>query len=453
MNLHIHLKKEIEPPSRAILRSNNLQFHYMTAQSDGKKSMGRAFCDSEFLPQFLLAAKSAGYQPPELINLHFVAEKSSFPVNSAQCIGAAMARLPANSWAEMSDYLRLKFDIKVNSSLPSNESFDAQLKSLDHHAGILGVSRFATASQISARTIELNEQIESDKRLSAEAKESKRRECSEASVWLLANAGKSFPAMDMLNSMTGLHNVKKEVYRLMCLFQAQMMRKSAGMTTNKPSMHLVFTGNPGTGKTTVARLIGQIYRSLGLLDSGHVIESDRSSLVAEYLGQTSTKTKSIVHLASGGVLFIDEAYSLAGKGDDSYGEEAVNTLLKEMEDRRDSFAVIIAGYTKEMGRFINSNPGLKSRFSRVINFDDYSSQELTDIFLGIAKSEGMVVAAGVAEKVELITSQMVTAKEEGFGNARAIRTLYESTIESQAVRIIEQGALDIDVITAADIAG
>lgn len=445
----MQIPTEVGAESNSILRSNNLQFHYLSSKKKCRAELGAAFNANTFLSEFLLAAKVARYTPSEVVNAHYAADKPEFLVKSAQCIGVAMSALPQNSWAEMAEYLKRAFDITIGSVLPTDENLDAQLKRLDHYAGILGVSRFSSAQQIMDSAMALKAGLDDRDKAEGDALKSR---ISEAETWMLANSKKTFRAMDMLNTMTGLHNAKKEVYRLTCLFQAQMMRKNAGMASSKPAMHLVFTGNPGTGKTTVARLVGQIYKSLGLLSSGHVIEVDRSSLVAEYLGQTSTKTKAMVKQSVGGVLFIDEAYSLAGKGDDSYGEEAVNTLLKEMEDRRDSFAVIIAGYTKEMERFINSNPGLKSRFSRVIHFDDYSADELADIFIGLAIEAGMTLASGAEEKIRANTSKVVASKGAGFGNARAIRTMFEATIENQAVRIIEQGSDGISIIMPDDIA-
>lgn len=440
---------ELAPESNVILRNNNLQYHYASNKSKCRADLGATFDIARFTSDFLLAAKGAKYLPHEVINAHFAMESPGFLVNSAQCIGVGMSALPENSWADMVEYLKEKFDISVKSVLPSDGALSEQLDRLDHYANILGITRFSNDQQIANAATALIGRLGGDETNEAERLRSTYRE---ARDWMLANSKKSFRAMEMLNGMVGLHNAKKEVYRLTCLFQAQMMRRGAGVAGGKPSMHLVFAGNPGTGKTTVARLVGQIYKSLGLLSEGHVIEADRSSLVAEYLGQTASKTKSIVRQAAGGVLFIDEAYALAGKGDDSYGEEAVNTLLKEMEDRRDAFAVIIAGYTNEMGRFISSNPGLKSRFSRTIHFEDYSADELANIFMGMVKDAGMTLGVGAEEKIRSSTSSLVANKGADFGNAREIRTMFEITIENQAVRIIEQGSDDICIVAPEDVA-
>ena len=185
-----------------------------------------------------------------------------------------------------------------------------------------------------------------------------------------------------LDDLIGLGQVKNEVRTLANFVKVQKQREKQGLKVPKMSYHLVFTGSPGTGKTTVARIVARIYKDLGILKSGHTVETDRSGLVAKYMGQTALKTNEIVDSALNGVLFIDEAYALVpedGNGSD-YGQEAISTLLKRMEDDRDRLVVIIAGYQKEMKRFIDSNPGLQSRFNRYIDFPDYSDEELTDIF-------------------------------------------------------------------------
>ena len=185
-----------------------------------------------------------------------------------------------------------------------------------------------------------------------------------------------------LDELIGLQQVKDEVRSLANFVKLQKQREAQGLKTPKMSYHLVFTGSPGTGKTTVARIVARIYKDLGVLKKGHTVETDRSGLVANYVGQTATKTNAIVDSALNGVLFIDEAYALVPEGNSSqdYGLEAISTLLKRMEDDRDKLVVIIAGYTNEMKRFIDANPGLQSRFNRYINFPDYSAAELVDIF-------------------------------------------------------------------------
>lgn len=241
-----------------------------------------------------------------------------------------------------------------------------------------------------------------------------------------------------LDSLIGLETVKKKVASLINQYSLRVQRQKQGLPTPALSLHLVFTGNPGTGKTTVARIIGEIYRELGLLAKGHVVEVDRAALVGRYIGQTAPQVEAKVREALDGVLFIDEAYTLAMKdsGKD-YGAEAIATLLKLMEDNRDRLAVVVAGYSKEMERFIASNPGLESRFKTFLEFEDFSPEQLADIMLGMFEEHEFVVPKETRTKIKLLTEGVYEDRGKGFGNARAIRNLFETCYENLAHRVAE----------------
>ena len=226
------------------------------------------------------------------------------------------------------------------------------------------------------------------------------------------------------------------------------------MKTPDISYHCVFTGNPGTGKTTVARIIASIYKDLGILKKGHLVETDRSGLVAEYVGQTAIKTNKIVDSALDGALFIDEAYSLVQGAKEDFGQEAISTLLKRMEDDRNRLVVILAGYGTEMQTFIDSNPGLQSRFNRYIHFPDYTANELEQIFLLNAKNNQYTLDDEALMKLEDSMSSVVEHKDKNFGNARFVRNLFEKSIQNQAMRLSSQPNITEEIlskITAEDL--
>ena len=239
-----------------------------------------------------------------------------------------------------------------------------------------------------------------------------------------------------LDELIGLKQVKEEVHTLANFVKVQKEREAKGLKTPKMSYHLVFTGSPGTGKTTVARIVARIYKDLGVLEKGHTVETDRSGLVAQYMGQTAMKTNAIVDSALNGVLFIDEAYALVPEesGRD-YGLEAISTLLKRMEDDRDKLVVIIAGYTNEMKRFIDSNPGLQSRFNRYIDFPDYSAAELTDIYKMYMSKNQYTMSAETERYLRERLDSAVRHKDRNFGNARFVRNVFEKSIQQQANRL------------------
>ncbi len=244
--------------------------------------------------------------------------------------------------------------------------------------------------------------------------------------------------MEELNTLVGLKSVKQDLTNLINLVKIRKLREERGMKQPDITLHLVFSGNPGTGKTTVARLLAKIYKVLGVVSEGQLVEVDRSGLVAGYVGQTATQTAEVVESAIGGILFIDEAYTLIKSGDEKdFGQEAVDTLLKLMEDNRDDLIVIVAGYTDKMEEFVNSNPGLKSRFNKYIFFNDYSGSELTEIFNNMAKKQEYDTDKEAGEFVEDYLTKKATAHEENFANAREARNYLERCIERQATRIVE----------------
>ena len=217
--------------------------------------------------------------------------------------------------------------------------------------------------------------------------------------------------------------------------KVEKMRESRGISSVAISRHLVFYGNPGTGKTTIARLLAQIYKSLNILSKGHLVETDRSGLVAGFVGQTAIKVQEVVNKALGGILFIDEAYALKGEGQD-YGGEAIDTLLKLMEDNRDNLIVVVAGYTDKMSKFLLSNPGLKSRFNKYLSFEDYNPSQLEKIFSNFCNEAGYILTKEAGDKILGIFQLMYNIKDETFGNARLARNIFEQSISNQANRIV-----------------
>ena len=257
-----------------------------------------------------------------------------------------------------------------------------------------------------------------------------------------------------LDELIGLKGVKREVNNLINTVTIYKLRREHGLKTVDMSLHMVFSGNPGTGKTMIARLMSRIYKSLGMLHKGHLVEVDRSGLVAGYVGQTATKTSAVIEKALGGVLFIDEAYALNGKTENDFGQEAIDTLLKAMEDHREDLVVIVAGYDGLMDQFIHSNPGLESRFNRYLHFDDYTAEEMMGI-LDLQLKKGQYVLTEQARRDVADYIAAANTSSISFGNGRGVRNIFERLLVAQANRLAQAKDItkdDLMTITEADVA-
>lgn len=244
--------------------------------------------------------------------------------------------------------------------------------------------------------------------------------------------------MEELNDLVGLDKVKSEVNDLIAYQAIQKLRKENGLSVGRNTLHMAFTGNPGTGKTTVARIVGRVYKQLGLLSKGHFLEVSRTDLIAGYQGQTALKVKEVVESIKGGVLFIDEAYSITENDhSDSYGRECLTELTKALEDYRDDLVVIVAGYTEPMNKFFDSNPGLKSRFNKFIDFTDYNENELFEIFSKMCKVNDYAISEDAEQKIKFLIKNTIEQKEEQFANGRFVRNLYEDITIRQARRLFK----------------
>lgn len=265
----------------------------------------------------------------------------------------------------------------------------------------------------------------------------------DSSLWLMIE--------EAFADFIGMEYLKTEIFKQASLLQVQQLRAEYGIVSSiKPSRHMVFQGSPGTGKTTVARIIADIYFELGLLPTNNVVETDRSGLVGQYLGETAVKTAGVIDSAIGGVLFIDEAYSLTEGENNEYGKEAINTLLKMMEDHRDEMVVIVAGYQNEMHHFIDSNPGLKSRFNRTFDFHNYTPEELWMILELMCEKDAYVIHDNTRLKLKMLVDFEKYMKMEGerFANGRFVRNLFEKVIENQSFRVVVNNQLSkLDLMT------
>ncbi len=261
-------------------------------------------------------------------------------------------------------------------------------------------------------------------------------------------------AMQELDSLIGLESVKKLVKELGAFVQIQKKRAEQQLATEPLVLHMVFKGNPGTGKTTVARILGKIFREMGVLPKGHLVEVERADLVGEYIGHTAQKTREQLERAMGGILFIDEAYSLARGGEKDFGKEAIDTLVKSMEDNKENLLLILAGYMKEMDWFLRSNPGLRSRFPIHIEFPDYTAEELMKIADLMLKRRQYRLTPGARQKLAGILRRQASMVGDKKGNARDVRNIIEQAIRSQAVRLVDKPKLtreELILITEDDI--
>ncbi|WP_028778512.1 AAA family ATPase [Shimazuella kribbensis] len=245
-----------------------------------------------------------------------------------------------------------------------------------------------------------------------------------------------------LGHLVGLSEIKSFIEEIYAWLEVGKKRRNAGLMTEQQVLHMVFTGNPGTGKTTVARIIGELFREMGVLNRGHVIEVERADLVGEYIGHTAQKTREHVKRALGGILFIDEAYALSRGGEKDFGKEAIDTLVKSMEDYKNEFVLILAGYSTEMETFIRSNSGLPSRFPIQLQFPDFTISELLDIADLMTKEREYVLSTTAKDKIRQSLQKEVERKNHTFGNARFIRNLVEQAIRLHAVRLLKKKEVD-----------
>jgi len=254
-------------------------------------------------------------------------------------------------------------------------------------------------------------------------------------------------ALKELNDMVGLEGVKQEVNSLINFVKIQKEREKHGLKQNDISYHCVFTGSPGTGKTTVARILANIFRSLDVIDTGQLVETDRAGMIAEYVGQTAVKVDKLVDESMGGVLFIDEAYSLSTGSSEDFGKEAIATLLKRMEDNRDNLIVIVAGYSDKMKDFIDMNPGLKSRFNRYIHFEDFAPKDMMSIYHKMCQGSDYTISNEAEQYLQSQFESAYNSRDESFGNGRFVRNIFEKSIENLSNRIAKSDKITKELLT------
>ena len=371
------------------------------------------------VPEILQAAKIVD-QEIEAGNLDIEGRFAPMIVNLYQEFGRVVSEF-ANDPGSLEDLDRLCYEMMLSNAIGDDSAYRKRESSKEQESFEQAINRIESMNA-NGSTPALNQQ-----KKEAEKKEEEIEPEPEKSLDEL---------LPELNDLTGLQSVKEDVNSLINLLRIRKIRKERQMKEIPVSMHLVFTGNPGTGKTTVARLLAKIYHALGALSKGQLVEVDRSELVGGYVGQTAIKTQEVIDSALGGVLFIDEAYALtAGKGEGDFGREAVDTLLVEMENHRDDLAVIVAGYPEPMEEFLQSNPGLRSRFNKFIFFADYTPDELFSIFEGMVEKNGYKLSEEAEKKAKKIFIDLYDYRDDTFANGRTVRNFFEKAMIAQANRL------------------
>lgn len=381
--------------------------------------------DDLFTLENLLAQLGASSGTHSPASLTFVTDCSTL----AQGLAAVLQDpCPASVFSQIEDYLEKFYTFCQAQGVQI--SVEHELEMLTHSMNRLTEKDVEQAMRL-VRREETSEEQEARTLLNARNETAMAREAAE-------QAAESAPTLEellaQLHELCGMERVKNEVQNQIARTRMQKIRRERGKHVDPSTLHMAFLGNPGTGKTTVARLIGQLYHTIGVLPQGQLVEVDRSGLVAEYIGHTERKTQTAINRAIGGVLFVDEAYALASRGDNDFGQEAIEVILKNMEDHREDLLVIVAGYPDKMKQFLHSNPGLESRFKTIIHFDDYTGPELLEIFCSFCEKGDYILTPQAREYACSYFDQMYARRGPNFGNARDVRNFFEYVQDAKAQR-------------------